>query len=222
MRIRVKICCIGSPEEAALAVGVGADALGLVGPMPSGPGVIPLERAAAIAGRVPPPVVPVLLTRATDFAEIAEEIRLVAPLAVQLVDATPAAERARLKREFRALRILQVVHVRGPRSVEEARAAAEASDALLLDSGRPDAATPELGGTGRTHDWTTSRRIVEEAPVPVFLAGGLRPENVAEAIAAVRPWGVDVCTGVRENGQLAPARLRAFVAAVRAAEEGGR
>lgn len=220
MRVRVKICCIASPEEAATAARRGADLVGLVGPMPSGSGVIPLEDAAAIAAGVPPPMMPVLLTRATVFEEIAEQVLSVAPLAVQLVDRAPAAERARLAREFRSLRILHVVHVRGPNSREEARAAAEHAHALLLDSGRPEAAVPQLGGTGRLHDWETSRLIVEETRLPVFLAGGLRPRNVAEAIARVRPWGVDVCTGLRRDGGLSDELVIDFMAAVRGAEKG--
>lgn len=96
----------------------------------------------------------------------------------------------------------------------EAVSAAEHSDAILLDSGQPDRAIRELGGTGRAHDWAVSRRIVEEVEVPVYLAGGLTATNVAEAIETVRPFGVDVCTGVRTNGRLDAMKLEQFVAAV--------
>jgi len=92
-------------------------------------------------------------------------------------------------------------------------------DALLLDSGRPGNTVKELGGTGRTHDWSTSRAIVEAVECPVYLAGGLCPENVAEAIRTVRPFGVDVCTGVRTDGKLDEAKLKDFIAAVRATSE---
>jgi phosphoribosylanthranilate isomerase len=86
---------------------------------------------------------------------------------------------------------------------------------LLLDSGKPSAKTPELGGTGRTHDWDVSRRVVEAVgPVPVFLAGGLRPENVRAAIEAVRPFGVDVCSGVRDGGSMNAARLVSLVGSI--------
>lgn len=107
------------------------------------------------------------------------------------------------------VKIVPVVHVEGEGAIAEALAlAAAGADALLLDSGRPGAKTPELGGTGRTHDWAVSRRLVEVVgPVPVFLAGGLRAENVREAIHAVRPFGVDVCGGVRDGGRLSAARL---------------
>jgi phosphoribosylanthranilate isomerase len=107
-----------------------------------------------------------------------------------------------------------VVHVEGPAAVDEAGAVAREVDAILLDSGRPGLAVKELGGTGRVHDWAVSRRVVQAVAVPVFLAGGLRPENVARAIARVGPFAVDVCTGVRTAGALDPEKLAAFVEAV--------
>jgi phosphoribosylanthranilate isomerase len=117
--------------------------------------------------------------------------------------------------ELRALapgvRLVQVVHVSGPASLDEALAAAPHVDALLLDSGRPDAAVRELGGTGRVHDWSVSRRIRDQAGVPVFLAGGLSAANVRAAIEAVEPFGLDVCTGVRTADALDRARLEAFL-----------
>ncbi|HEY7412586.1 MAG TPA: phosphoribosylanthranilate isomerase, partial [Vicinamibacteria bacterium] len=87
-------------------------------------------------------------------------------------------------------------------------------DALLLDSGRPGAAVKELGGTGRRHDWAVSRRIRERVPVPLFLAGGLTPANVREAVAEVGPYGLDVCSGVRTDGALDERKLGAFFAAL--------
>jgi phosphoribosylanthranilate isomerase len=113
--------------------------------------------------------------------------------------------------------ILQVAHVEDASALAFARAAARTADALLLDSGRPAAAVPELGGTGRAHDWKISREIVAATSKPVFLAGGLTPENVAEAIRAVRPHGVDICSGVRTDGALDAAKLSAFMAAVASA-----
>ena len=83
-------------------------------------------------------------------------------------------------------------------------------DALLLDSGNPKLAIKELGGTGRVHNWKLSRSIVEQSPVPVFLAGGLNPSNVKQAIDEVQPYGLDLCSGVRTNGRLDPAKLEAF------------
>ena len=121
----------------------------------------------------------------------------------------------RLRRLLPSTRIVQVVHVTGPEALAEAVAAAPEVDALLLDSGNPALAVKELGGTGRTHDWATSRKIREAVAVPLWLAGGLTPANVASAIEAVRPFGVDVCSGVRTNGKLDEEKLARFVAEVR-------
>jgi phosphoribosylanthranilate isomerase len=109
---------------------------------------------------------------------------------------------------------VQVVHVTGEESFAEAMSAARHVDALLLDSGDQSLPVKELGGTGRTHDWRVSRRVVEASPAPVFLAGGLRPENVAGAVEAVGPFGLDVCSGVRTDGRLDAGKLKLFFAAL--------
>ena len=106
--------------------------------------------------------------------------------------------------------LVQVVHVTGPESVEEAIEIAPQVDAVLLDSGNQSLAVKELGGTGRTHDWTLSRKIREAIDVPLFLAGGLNPQNVANAIREVQPFGVDVCSGLRTNGNLDHEKLMQF------------
>jgi phosphoribosylanthranilate isomerase len=212
--VRVKICCIATQEEAALAVGHGAAALGLVGRMPSGPGVIEDRLIAQIARTVPPPVATFLLTSETEAEAIVDHARRCGTNTVQLVDAVELSVYEAIRRALPHLKIVQVIHVSGPESVTDARARAPLVDALLLDSGRPNAAVRELGGTGRTHDWSLSREIVAAVERPVFLAGGLRPENVAQAIRQVRPFGVDLCTGVRRDGRLDPERLQSFFSAV--------
>ena len=216
MRVRVKICCIETPEAADLAIRHGADALGLVGPMPSGTGIIDLDTAARLASHVPPPVASFLLSSAIDPEELLAQCRQVAPTVVQIVDAVDPGAYALLRRELPGLKIVQVVHVTGEATVAEALALATQVDALLLDSGSPDAPVRVLGGTGRVHDWSISRQIAELAPVPVILAGGLTPANVGEAIAAVRPYGVDLCTGLRTDNRLDETKLAAFMRAVAA------
>jgi phosphoribosylanthranilate isomerase len=212
--VRVKICCITSQEEAAMAVGHGAAALGLVGPMPSGPGVIEDRLIAEIALTVPPPVATFLLTSETEAEAIVDHAQRCGTNTVQLVDAVEPSVYEAIRRALPHLKIVQVIHVSDRQSVADARARAPLVDALLLDSGRPSAAVKELGGTGRTHDWSLSREIVAAVERPVFLAGGLRHENVAEAIRQVRPFGIDLCTGVRRDGRLDPTRLRNFFSAV--------
>ena len=216
-RTRIKICCIQSSEEARLAIAHGADALGLVGTMPSGPGPIDDELIARVAAQVPPPVATFLLTSETDAEAIIAHARRCRTNTLQLVDRVADQVYPRLRQALPGVKLAQVIHVGGDEAVAEAIAAAEHADALLLDSGQPHAAIKVLGGTGRVHDWAVSRKIVEAVPCPVFLAGGLRADNVAAAIAAVRPFGVDVCTGVRRaDYSLDAEKLEPFVAAVAA------
>ena len=214
MRPRVKVCCIGSVEEARAAVECGAAAVGLVSEMPSVPGVISEELIAEVAARVPPPIATFLLTCRQDAASIIGQQRRCRVNTLQLCDRVPAEVYGGLRAALPGVSLVQVVHVRGEESFAEALAAARHADALLLDSGNQSLAVKELGGTGRTHDWRVSRRIVEASPVPVFLAGGLRPENVAEAVGTVRPFGLDVCSGVRTDGRLDGGKLRRFFAHV--------
>ena len=214
---RVKVCCIASVEEARLAVCAGASALGLVSEMPSGPGVISEARIAAIAATVSAATDTFLLTSRTDAGEIAAQQRRCGVNTVQICDGVSPRVYEELRRSLPGISLVQVIHVTGEPSLTEARRLAPEVDALLLDTGDRSLPTPELGGTGRTHDWHVSARIVENSPVPVFLAGGLNPENVGEAICLVRPFGVDLCTGVRSAGRLDERKLQEFMAAVAAA-----
>jgi len=217
---RIKICCIANLAEAWLAIEAGASAVGLVSAMPSGPGVISEERIAAITAELPPAIGSFLLTSLQSAPEIIAQQQRCGANTVQLVDALLDGTYAELRAGMPGVSIVQVIHVTGPEAVDEARRVAPYVHGLLLDSGNPTLAVKELGGTGRTHNWELSREIVRSAGRPVFLAGGLNPENVAEAIRTVRPYGVDLCSGVRTAGALDAARLRAFVAAVRAAGGG--
>jgi phosphoribosylanthranilate isomerase len=210
---RLKVCCVRDVEEARLAVELGASAIGLVSAMPSGPGPIAEEQIAAIARAAPRGVATFLLTALVTAEEIAAQHARCGTTTIQLVDAVAPAERRALRRALPHVELVQVVHVAGPESSDEARAAAEDSHALLLDSGNRAAARKELGGTGRTHDWEISARIVAAARVPVWLAGGLRDHNVREAVERVRPYGLDLCTGVRTGDRLDRAKLERFAAA---------
>lgn len=218
MRTRIKICCIQSPEEAALAIGLGADAIGLVARMPSGPGPIEDATIAGIAATAPPPVASFLLTSETEAAAIADHVRRTGVSTVQVVNHIEPGESARLARLLPAARRVQVIHVEDRGALELIAAYAPHNHAFLLDSGRPSAPTPELGGTGRVHDWAISRDFVAKSPLPVFLAGGLGPENAGQAIRTVRPYGLDLCSGVRTAGALDAAKLAAFFLAVRSAD----
>jgi len=211
---RVKICCISSLEEARLAVQFGASALGLVGPMPSGPGVISDDLIFEIARQVPPPIGTFLLTSETDAQAIIQHQKKANTNTVQIVDALESGTYAEIRQALAGVKLVQVIHVTGEESLDEAQRIAPEVDAILLDSGNPNLAVKELGGTGRTHNWAVSRRIVESVGIPVFLAGGLKPENVREAIESVQPFGLDLCSGVRTEGKLDPFKLEKFFAAV--------
>jgi phosphoribosylanthranilate isomerase len=214
---RVKVCCIKSVEEAWMAIDAGAAALGLVSHMPSGPGVISDETVAEIAAALPPGVDSFLLTSSQDVEVIAAQQRVAGTRTLQLVDELPAGAHAGLRAALPGVKLVQVIHVTGPASVEQAEGVAPFVDALMLDSGNPALAVKELGGTGRRHDWELSRQIRKAVDVPLFLAGGLRPDNVREAVETVGPFGLDVCSGLRSGDgfDLDPDKLERFMAAAR-------
>ena len=142
---------------------------------------------------------------------------------LQLVDAVDPAVLQRIRDAVHGVRLVQVIHVLDESSVDEATAALPFVDALLLDSGNPRQAIKLLGGTGHVHDWALSRRIhvaAARADKPLFLAGGLTRENLADAVRAVGPSGLDVCSGVRTDGRLDPVKLEAFVAELRRTDAG--
>ncbi|HJT67509.1 MAG TPA: phosphoribosylanthranilate isomerase [Pyrinomonadaceae bacterium] len=220
-RPRVKICCIASVAEAWLAIEQGASAVGLVSAMPSGPGPIAEELIAEIAAKIPPGVSSFLLTCRQDVAAIVDQQRRLRVNTIQICDRLPSGSYAQLRVTVPGVSLVQVVHVTGPEAVDEAIAIAPEVDAILLDSGNQSLPIKELGGTGRTHDWRLSRTIRESIDVPLYLAGGLKPENVAAAIREVQPFGIDVCSGLRTEGRLDPQKLAAFFKAVSATDEHG-
>lgn len=216
---RVKICCICSVEEARLAVRHGAAAVGLVSDMPSGPGVIPEPLIAEIAATVPPGVASFLLTSRQSATAITEQQRRLRVNSIQICEHLTDGTYHDLREALHGVALVQVIHVAGEESVAEAVCVAPFVDGILLDSGNQKLAVKELGGTGRCHDWQISRRIQESMGVPIYLAGGLRAENVAEAITTVEPFGLDICNGVRTDGRLDAVKLAAFFRAVQAATE---
>lgn len=215
MHCKIKICCISSHEEARLAIRQGADALGLVGKMPSGPGPIEDELIASITKTIHPPIASFLLTSEQSAKKIIAHVNRVHTNTVQIVDELAEGSYEEIKEALPQLKIVQVIHVTGPESIKRAMQVHEQVDAILLDSGNPAATVKTLGGTGNTHNWLISRNLVKEVAVPVFLAGGLHADNVQEAIETVRPYGVDICSGVRSNGRLDIQKLSAFIHSVR-------
>lgn len=214
MITRVKICCISSEDEARMAIEFGASAIGLVGKMPSGPGPISNELIRSIAKTVPPPIATFMLTSETSVKGIIEHYQRTNTNTIQIVDSLSTGTYIQLKEALPGVKIVQVIHVIDDKSVDEALEISGMVDAILLDSGNPKLKVKELGGTGRVHNWKFSRKIREGSKCPVFLAGGLNPGNVRQAIVEVNPFAVDVCSGVRTNGKLDREKLGRFFAEV--------
>jgi len=220
MRTRVKICCMASPAEVRAAAIAGADAIGAVGPMPSGPGPIDDETARAVIAAAPPGVTPFLLTEEHTIEGVVRHVRATRAPVVQLVRHVEPRLHAEIRESLPTVKIVQVVHVENETAIEFARGYAMTADALLLDSGNPMSGgeVEELGGTGRAHDWRLSRQIVSLVDKPVWLAGGITAANLGDAIATVRPFGIDLCSGVRTLGKLDIKKLQSLFVAVSAAE----
>lgn len=213
-RPRVKICCISSIDEARIAIEHGASALGLVGHMPSGPGIIGDLLICQIARTVPPPISTFLLTSETKPQAIISHYKKVQTSAIQIVDELENRQYELLRNELPNVKLVQVIHVIDNNSVKKAIGISNYVDAILLDSGNPNLSIKELGGTGRTHDWELSREIRKSISIPIFLAGGLNKDNVRQAIEIVQPFGLDLCSGVRTNGQLDENKLKEFFKAI--------
>lgn len=197
-----------------MAIRYGASALGLVGEMPSGPGVINDNLIKEIAKNTPPSVSTFLLTSETDSNKIINHQRRVNTNTIQIVDELKKGSYEQIRESLPSIKLVQVIHVIDEKSVEEAINISKYVDAILLDSGNPNLKVKELGGTGRVHNWELSKTIREEIAIPLFLAGGLNKTNVREAIEYVQPFGIDLCSGVRTNGHLDALKLRDFFRAV--------
>ena len=213
-RPKIKICCISSLEEAFLAIKHGADALGLVGNMPSGPGVIADELISQITKHVPPPIATFLLTSERKASDIIAHHQKVQTNTIQIVDSLLEMDYAKIREAIPTVKIVQVIHVLNEKQIDEALEIEPWVDAILLDSGNPNLKVKILGGTGNSHDWKLSRKIREAVNKPVFLAGGINAQNVQQAIAEVNPYGIDLCSSVRTNGQLDASKLDIFFKAI--------
>ena len=213
MKPRIKICCIANVEESRKAIAWGASAIGLVGKMPSGPGVIADAMIQSIARSTPPAIGTFLLTSETTADDIVNHHRIAQTNTIQMVDTLVEGTYEFLRKYLPAIKLVQVIHVINEHSLDQALEVEPHVDAILLDSGNPNLEIKELGGTGRVHNWKLSRKIRESVKVPVFLAGGLSPSNVRQAIEEVQPFGLDVCSGVRTTGVLDEKKLEQFMEA---------
>lgn len=213
--VQAKICCIRSSEEARTALSFGAAAIGLVSEMPAGPGEIPEPEIAEIVATVPKRAGTFLLTAVTDVGELIRKATVCGVNTLQLWEPLEEPDYLRLRFELPSVAIVQSVHVRDESALHAAREAARVADAIVLDSANPDVPYRWEPQTGKTHDWSISREIVRAVSCPVLLAGGLTAGNVRYAVEQVRPYGVDVCTGVRSEDRLDTRKLVAFFEALR-------
>jgi phosphoribosylanthranilate isomerase len=213
--IRIKICCIANIKEARLALSAGADALGLVSEMPSGPGVISEKDIKSVIHQLGPFITSVLLTSKRTAKEIADQVDFCRPRAVQLCESLDIAELQKLKDMVSGVALIHVIHVNARESLAEAKTYEPYVHAFLLDTGQRSGPLKQLGGTGKTHDWSISAKIVKRVNVPVILAGGLNTQNVNRAIENVKPYAVDVCSGVRTGDRLDPRKLSEFISVTR-------
>lgn len=211
---KVKICCIKDIEEADLAIKYGATSLGLVSKMPSGPGVIDNKAIRQIAGHVQQPISTFLLTSETDPRKIIDHYHKTSTTTIQIVDHIPLAGYDLLRKELPDVDLVQVIHVQDDKAIDQAKSIAKKVDHILLDSGNPHSLIRQLGGTGRIHNWSISKKIVASVDTPVYLAGGLNANNVLEAVETVDPYGIDLCTGVRTNGKLDESKLKEFFSVI--------
>lgn len=214
LRPKIKICCISSLEEAFLAIKQGADALGLVGNMPSGPGIISDELISLITREIPPPIATFLLTSERKASDIIAHHQKVQTNTIQLVDSLLEMDYTKIREAIPTVKIVQVIHVLNEKQIDEALEIEPWVDAILLDSGNPNLKVKILGGTGNSHDWKLSRKIREAVKKPVFLAGGINAHNVKQAIEEVNPYGIDLCSSVRTNGRLDASKLDIFFKAI--------
>lgn len=212
--VKVKVCCIASPDEARLAVSFGVAAVGMVDETPSGEGRIPVETIAEIVQAVPRTTGTFVLTVTTDVDRLEALYRTTGVNTVQLWDPLQPEEYERLREKAPGIFIAQSIHVMDDEALNAAREIARHVDALVLDSGDSEPPFRWQNPAGQTHDWELSRRISEVIHLPILLAGGLTQDNVGQAVRVVRPYGVDVCSGVRKDGRLDRSLLVAFLEAV--------
>ena len=214
--MRVKICGTATFADLDCAVAAGADAVGfLMGITHVTQDAGTPETAAAMVATLPPFIVPVAVTHLTKPSDLIRIVELSRCTTLQIQDMVTPDDIAEVREALPYLRIMKAVHVMDESAITTAKYFSDTADAILLDTRTAD----RIGGTGITHDWNISAKIVKECSCPVILAGGLTPENVTEAITRVRPYAVDVHTGVKKNGVRDAERTRAFVANARTARD---
>lgn len=209
--MRTKICGINTWGNARIALDCGADALGfLVGITHLAEDKIEIEEAKRIITKLPPFVSTVAVTHLQDPNAIVEMCRYLNVTSLQIHDYISPEEVEYCRRELHGVKIIKAIHVvDGDKdgTISLAHTFERSADALLLDSRTIE----RLGGTGKVHDWNISKEIVEKIEIPVILAGGLTDKNVYDAVMKVRPYAVDVNSGVETNTNKDPIKVLGFI-----------
>jgi phosphoribosylanthranilate isomerase len=218
MNTQIKVCCMASFKEAEYAIRAGANAVGFVCATPESCRTIDINLVSSITSNLPSTTDTVLLTSENTAEKIAQKVHLAGTSSVQIISHLALSESEKLPELLPNTRLIQVIHVESKQALELIEQYAPYVNTFLLDSGRPSLSKPEYGGTGRTHDWSISAEFVRRSPIPVFLAGGLSPSNVEAAIKEVRPYGVDLCSGVRTRNRLDHKKLDEFIGVIRQAD----
>lgn len=209
--MKVKICGIKRIEDALKAVEYGADAIGLlVGQAHASKDFIDKKKAKEIVDGIPPFISTVMVTHMVDVKLIIEFAKYIGVSTLQLHGDSTASHIKIIKKELVNVKIIKSIHVIDKSSIEKEKEYLGFADAILLDS--INKATDQIGGTGLIHDWNISKEIVEKCPIPVILAGGLNSDNIEEAVDKVRPYGIDVNSGVKgKDGFKDYQKLKLFI-----------
>jgi phosphoribosylanthranilate isomerase len=212
--IKIKICGVRTAEDAMKCVESGADAVGML--LAPSPRRITIEKARGIVKSLPPFVTPVIVMMPSAAEEAIEAARMINPGALQLQGDEPPGMLAKIRQALPGVRLIKAIHIGSGSESEKAKAYEEVADAILLDT-----MSPNKGGSGLTHDWSVSKKVVALIKKPVVLAGGLNPGNVAGAIRIVRPYAVDVASGVEAEGRVKDmALMNTFIRNARGASDG--
>ena len=204
---RVKICGITTPDDALACTVAGADAIGMLVDVKISPRCITVDQARQITSVLPPFVSSVMVMMPSTASEVVDAARKIRPTAIQLHGGEQPELLRMIKLQLPGIRLIKTIHVGAGGEVEKACQYEGVADAVLLDT-----ASPAGGGTGATHDWAVSREISHSVRLPVVLAGGLSPKNVADAVRTARPYAVDVCSGVEAEKRRKDIRLvREFI-----------
>jgi phosphoribosylanthranilate isomerase len=206
--VKVKICGITGEEDLEAACRLGADMVGFVVGVPSSPRNLRLEQAESLFSLVPENVKSVLVTVPSSLEQVIKAYNLLKPDIIQIHSENFLSLRL-LKEKMPRTALIKTVPVTGAETVEKAACEASFADGILADS----YAAGKHGGTGHVHNWNISKLLRDAIyPKPLILAGGLNPANVLKAVETVKPYAVDVSTGVESNpGVKDPAKMEAFI-----------